>query len=605
MTIPKPGDSPNSATRAANCQFVAEVSSNHSQDLGRCLRFIERAAEIGCSAVKFQLFRMDQLFAPEILRHSAEHRQRSAWELPASFLPHLAEKSHSNGIQFACTPFDLEAVELLYPYVDLYKIASYELLWHPLLKACAETGKPLVVSTGMATLDEIRVGVDQIRSAGCMDLTLLHCHSHYPTPVEDCNLAAIETMRQAFGCPVGWSDHSVRPEVLYRAAYHWGAAMIEFHFDLDGQGEEFGLGHCWLSSDIQEIITSLQSGFTADGNPQKVPTEREQQERTWRADPIDGLRPLKSTRRLLAQTQAQSGSHRPKSSSTVKSTASEECVVAVVQARMGSTRLPGKVMRPILGRPMLWHIVQRVRQTSGVDKLVVATSDRSSDEPTRRFCREHQIDCTAGSEQDVLDRFYQTASTHKGDPLLRVTADCPFVDPRLIDKLLELFGSAAYDHVGVATGAGVLHSEQGRFPDGLDTECFSFEALWRAWSEATRPSDREHVTPYMWRVPGRFRNGALFPHRNYCQHRWTVDTESDFDLVSRVYENLYREDQAFSMDEILDYLYQHPELALLNQDLIGAEQYQSVWGQQQTLHRSLCNPDSHGGEHSKLKEKMG
>ena len=588
MTIPKPGDSPNSATRAANCQFVAEVSSNHSQDLGRCLRFIERAAEIGCSAVKFQLFRMDQLFAPEILRHSAEHRQRSAWEfehrqrsaweLPASFLPHLAEKCQASSIQFACTPFDLEAVELLYPYVDIYKIASYELLWHPLLKACAETGKPLVVSTGMATLDEIRVGVDQIRSAGCMDLTLLHCHSHYPTPVEDCNLAAIETMRQAFGCPVGWSDHSARPEVLYRAAYHWGAAMIEFHFDLDGQGEEFGPGHCWLSSDIQEIIASLQSGFTADGNPQKVPTEREQQERTWRADPIDGLRPFKSTRRLLAQTQAQSSSPRPKSSSTVKSTASEECVVAVVQARMGSTRLPGKVMRPILGRPMLWHIVQRVSQTSGVDKLVVATSDRSSDEPIRRFCREHQIDCTAGSEQDVLDRFYQTASTHKGDPLLRVTADCPFVDPRLIDKLLELFGSAAYDHVGVATGAGALHSEQGRFPDGLDTECFSFEALWRAWSEATRPSDREHVTPYMWRVPGRFRNGALFPQRNYCQHRWTVDTESDFDLVSRVYENLYREDQAFSMDEILDYLSQHPELALLNQDLIGAEQYQSVWG---------------------------
>ena len=183
MTIPKPGDSPNSATRAANCQFVAEVSSNHSQDLGRCLRFIERAAEIGCSAVKFQLFRMDQLFAPEILRHSAEHRQRSAWELPASFLPHLAEKCQASSIQFACTPFDLEAVELLYPYVDIYKIASYELLWHPLLKACAETGKPLVVSTGMATLDEIRVGVDQIRSAGCMDLTLLHCHSHYPTPV--------------------------------------------------------------------------------------------------------------------------------------------------------------------------------------------------------------------------------------------------------------------------------------------------------------------------------------------------------------------------------------------------------------------------------------
>ena len=582
MTIQRTGGSPDLPSGGAPCQFVAEVSSNHSQDLGRCLRFIERAAEIGCSAVKFQLFRMDQLFAPEILRHSAEHRQRSQWELPVSFLPDLTDQCRSSGIQFACTPFDLEAVEQLFPYVDIYKVASYELLWHPLLEACAKTGKPLVVSTGMATLEEIRVTIDRIRSAGCKDLTLLHCHSHYPTPVEDCNLAAIETMRRAFGCPVGRSDHSARPEVLYRAAYRWGAAMIEFHFDLDGQGEEFGPGHCWLSADIQETIGALQSGFAADGNSQKLPTQREQQERTWRADPSDGLRPLKSTRRLLAKSRAQSRSHQAGAGSPIQNTASEACVVAIVQARMGSTRLPGKVMRPILGHPMLWHVVQRVGQTSGVDKLVVATSDRPSDEPIRHFCRDSHIAYTAGSEQDVLDRFYQTACTHRGDPVLRVTADCSFVDPRLIGSLLELFRSAPYDHVGVATGAGVLHSEQSRFPDGLDTECFSFDALRRTWSEATRPSDREHVTPYMWRVPGRFRNGALFPHRNYYQHRWTVDTESDFDLVSRVYQVLYREDQSFSMDEILDYLSQHPEVALLNQDLIGAEQYQSVWGYQES-----------------------
>ena len=494
MTIRRQDGSPDLPQEPAACRFVAEVSSNHSQDLGRCLEFIGRAAELGCSAVKFQLFRMDQLFAPEILRHSAEHRQRSAWELPPSFLPDLADKCRASGIKFACTPFDLEAVEQLQPYVDIYKIASYELLWHPLLEACARTGKPLVVSTGMATLDEIRVAVDQIRSAGCKDLTLLHCHSHYPTPVEDCNLAAIETMRQAFGCPVGWSDHSARPEVIYRAAYRWRASMIEFHFDLDGQGEEFGPGHCWLSTEIQEVIASVQSGFAADGNPQKLPTEREQQERTWRADPRDGLRPLESTRRLLAQNRPQPGVIQGGTDTTTQSTAPEKRVMAIVQARMGSTRLPGKVMRPILGRPMLWHVVQRVRQTSGVDKLVVATSNQPSDEPIRRFCRENQIACTAGSEQDVLDRFYQSACQHKGAPLLRVTADCPFVDPRLIERLLELFRSATYDHVGVATGAGVLHSEHGRFPDGLDTECFSFEALRRGLEQGYqvfRPRTRD------------------------------------------------------------------------------------------------------------------
>ncbi len=110
MTIRKQDGNPDLTPGTAACRFVAEVSSNHSQDLGRCLLFIERAAELGCSAVKFQLFRMDRLFAPEILRHSPEHRQRSTWELPASFLPDLSDKCRASGIKFACTPFDLEAV---------------------------------------------------------------------------------------------------------------------------------------------------------------------------------------------------------------------------------------------------------------------------------------------------------------------------------------------------------------------------------------------------------------------------------------------------------------------------------------------------------------
>jgi len=276
--------------------FIAEVSSNHHQDLDRCRAFIDAAADIGCGAVKFQLFRVDQLFAPEVLKRSEEHRARARWELPQAFLPELAAHCRQRGVQFACTPFYLDAVAELEPYVDFYKIASYELLWDELLVACAATGKSVILSTGMATLDEVMHAVEVLRNAGCARPTLLHCVSGYPTPPEQCNLAAIDTLRRHAGCPVGWSDHTVKPAVLQRAVHRWGASVIEFHLDLDGKGEEFVSGHCWLPEAMAQVIADVRLAFSADGDGEKVPVEAELPDRAWRADPVDGLRPLRETR---------------------------------------------------------------------------------------------------------------------------------------------------------------------------------------------------------------------------------------------------------------------------------------------------------------------
>lgn len=277
-------------------QFIAEVSSNHHRDLARCFEFIDTAARIGCDAVKFQLFKIDQLFAPEILAKSETHRKRKDWELPLGFLPELAQRSREQGIQFSCTPFYLDAVAELEPYVDFYKIASYELLWDDLIRTCARTGKRLILSTGMATLPEILHAVATARDADCKDLTLLHCISGYPTPPDECNLAAIDTLRKACDCSVGWSDHSVSPAVLYRAIHAWGATAIEFHLDLEGEGEEFATGHCWLPGQMQDVIETVKIGRTADGNGDKQPAPSELRERDKRADPVDGLRPLKNIR---------------------------------------------------------------------------------------------------------------------------------------------------------------------------------------------------------------------------------------------------------------------------------------------------------------------
>jgi len=251
--------------------------------------------------------------------------------------------------------------------------------------------------------------------------------------------------------------------------------------------------------------------------------------------------------------------------------------LVIIQARMGSTRLPGKVLKPILGRPMLWHIVRRMRYVPGVADVVVATSDKPGDKLIHRFCRENGIAFFAGSETDVLDRFYRTAAKYNGDPLIRITGDCPFADPEIVAKLLRFYESGCYDFVGVATGAGAIFLDNGRFPDGLDAECFSFAALELAWREATDLLDREHVTPYIWRNKQLFRCGTLDSEHDYSNLRWTVDHEADFQLVSRVYEELYREDKPFLMNDILCYMARHPELAKSNQAFIGKEGYLKFW----------------------------
>ena len=276
--------------------FIAEVSSNHSKDLSRCFQFIDSAAMSGCSSVKFQLFKIRELFAPEALTFKPELIKREEWELPLEFLPALAKHCHDKRVQFSCTPFYLEAVQQLKPYVDFYKIASYELLWDGLLAACAQTGKPVILSTGMATLSEIKHAVDVLKTNGCTNPTLLHCTSAYPTPYQEANLAAIATLRKETGCEVGWSDHTVEPAVVQRAIHHWDAQVIEFHLDLDGKGEEYSSGHCWLPHQIGAVISDVQKSLIADGTGVKEPVPSELPDRMWRADPTDGLRPLKEIR---------------------------------------------------------------------------------------------------------------------------------------------------------------------------------------------------------------------------------------------------------------------------------------------------------------------
>jgi sialic acid synthase SpsE len=285
-------------------RFIAELGSNHNRDPARMRALVKASAAAGCEAVKLQVFRVDDLFAPEALAANPALSERKAWEFPLELLPDVRAACDDAGLALGATPFGLWAVEALAGHVDFFKVASYELLWHDLLRACADTAKPLVVSTGMASEDEVAGAVEAVGGA----LTLLHCVSGYPTPPAQANLSAIETLRERFGCPVGWSDHTGSDEVVVRAVARWHASDVELHLDLDGTGYEAG-EHNWTQARIAQVRAAAETARPApdselDGDGRKLPQPIEQPDVPWRADPSDGLRPLRALRPCLAQSAA-------------------------------------------------------------------------------------------------------------------------------------------------------------------------------------------------------------------------------------------------------------------------------------------------------------
>lgn len=211
---------------------------------------------------------------------------------------------------------------------------------------------------------------------------------------------------------------------------------------------------------------------------------------------------------------------------------------------MSSTRLPGKVMKPILGEPMLWRQIERITRATMIDKLVVATSLEPSDDVIADFCRSRNVACFRGALTDVLDRYYQAANVFgPADHIVRLTADCPLTDWNVIDSCVDLHLKEKSDY----TSNTIVRT----FPDGLDVEVMTFEVLNKAWQEATTPHDREHVTPYIYRSTGRFRLVNLTQERDSSRLRWTVDTPDDFFYVCSVYEALYTRKRCFTTADIV------------------------------------------------------
>jgi len=233
--------------------------------------------------------------------------------------------------------------------------------------------------------------------------------------------------------------------------------------------------------------------------------------------------------------------------------------VAIIQGRMASSRLPGKILLDIAGKPMLAHVVERARRAKTVDQVVVATTTQPEDDAVEEYCRLNAISVSRGSLQDVLDRFYQAALVFHADTVVRLTADCPLLDAQVLDHTVEEFL-----RTGVDFGCNRLPPPLKRtYPIGLDVEVCTFQALERAWKEAKEPHEREHVMPYLYDTPGRFKILRIDYEKDYGDMRWTVDTPEDLELVRQVFARLATTPD-FTWLDVVDLFEREPQLALIN-----------------------------------------
>lgn len=233
-------------------------------------------------------------------------------------------------------------------------------------------------------------------------------------------------------------------------------------------------------------------------------------------------------------------------------------VVCIVQARTGSTRLPGKVLRELCGRPMLEHLLERLQRAVTLDEIVVATTVKEQDRPIVELAQRAGVGWFQGSEDDVLARYAGAARQAQADVVVRVTSDCPLIDPFIVDRTVNFFLANNYDYVGAGVDSG--------FPRGLDTEVFSAGALYKAFASAADAPSREHVTLYIYRHPEVFHLGRVSASGDYNHPEWRlcVDTEEDFELIREIYANLWQPGEIVDFRQVAALLQAKPALLYIN-----------------------------------------
>jgi spore coat polysaccharide biosynthesis protein SpsF len=223
---------------------------------------------------------------------------------------------------------------------------------------------------------------------------------------------------------------------------------------------------------------------------------------------------------------------------------------------MGSSRLPGKIMKKLMDRTVLAHVIERVKAVPEIGGIIIATTTLPQDEIIAAEADRLGVGCYRGSEQDVLSRYYEAAYEAKADAIVRITSDCPVLDPEVVSNIVRIFIENQADYAS--------NTLERSFPRGLDAEVFTMQSLTEAYQSAAKPEQREHVTPFLYQTPERYRLCSYSFDIDYSHYRWTLDTQEDWDLIEKIYERLYAPNRLFTWQEVSQLMQQNPELPQIN-----------------------------------------
>ncbi len=509
--------------------IIAEIGVNHEGSIDTAKRLIELAKEGGADAVKFQAYKAGSLAARKSPAYwdTSKEPTRSQYELFSKYDKFgeeeygiLAAYCKKKGIDFLSTPFDDNAISFLNSLVSCFKIASADITNILFMQKIAATQKPVMLSTGASTLEEIARAVDILNGSGCDEIALLHCVLNYPTQTKNANLGMIDSLKAAFpDYIIGYSDHTVpdpNMEVL-ATAYMKGAFILEKHFTYDKVLP--GNDH-YHAMDINDLITfkkRIRVLMELNGKREKRPLESEKPARLNARRSIVLRHSVKAgdvlDREILVCKRPGTGitadnfdeivgtiakknfeeDHILSWSDIKRDEAGTKKAVGIIQARMGSSRFPNKMVALLRDYRLIDWVLFRVCSSTKLDGVILAIPLGRENDVLEEAARNYNITVVRGSDDDVLDRFIKAARKSKADVIVRICADNPYVDPSEIDCLVNYFLESRADYA-----FNHLEKMDNQYPDGFGAEIFSRAVLERLNTLCTERRYREHVTSYVW-----------------------------------------------------------------------------------------------------------
>jgi len=544
--------------------IIAEIGVNHEGSLDLAKELIRLAKEGGANAAKFQSYKAEKIASKNSPSYwdLKKEKTQSQFELFKKYdgfevkdYEELARYCKELKIDFLSTPFDLEAVDFLNPLMPLFKIASADITNDPLLKKVAAQQKPVLISTGCSRLGEIERARRLLLENGASEVVLLHCVLNYPTPDAHAHLNMIDDLKRQFPeSHIGYSDHTV-PDAHMTAlsmAYLKGAYVIEKHFTHDKALPGNDHYHAMDVNDLKIFRSQIQKYFTLGGVDQKMPL------------PEEALARKNARRSFVIQGEVEAGAGLSTENLIAKRPAfgvspihwelvqgarvnknltddhiltwedlelsSKAKIVVVIQARMGSQRLPQKMSKKLGGKPLFEWVFSRVKQCQKASQIVLATSDRAEDDFLFEQAQKLGLEVVRGSNEDVLSRFQKVQELFPADAYIRVCADNPFVDPQFIDALIEHFQKYRSEYI-----FNHIPKLENGLPDGFGAELVRADILAEVGLLAQGPQ-REHITQYVWDHAHAFEIVTLKASEelHYPDLKFDIDTAEDLQRLEPI-----------------------------------------------------------------------